>query len=131
MALDFTKNAALKGKDATAAAKDLPKSQFWMNVGFTAEGAGAEGEDVFVSLPYGLPLDSMEHVNTKSKNENYVALQQARNGLLDQVKEAAATLQPGESMTVQLEVQIRRIEEEVEETPTTDNKFMRSFKLIA
>lgn len=130
MALDFTKNTALKGKD-TAAAKDLPKSQFWMNVGFTAEGAGAEGEDVFVSLPYGLPLDSMEHVNTKSKNENYVALQQARNGLLDQVKEAAATLQPGESMTVQLEVQIRRIEEEVEETPTTDNKFMRSFKLIA
>ena len=130
MALDFTKNTALKGKD-TAAAKDLPKSQFWMNVGFTAEGAGAEGEDVFVSLPYGLPLDSMEHVNTKSKNENYVALQQARNGLLDQVKEAAATLQPGESMTVQLEVQIRRIEEEVKETPTTDNKFMRSFKLIA
>ena len=130
MALDFTKNTALKGKD-TAAAKDLPKSQFWMNVGFVAEGAGAEGEDVFVSLPYGLPLDSMEHVNTKSKNENYVALQQARNGLLDQVKEAAATLQPGESMTVQLEVQIRRIEEEVEETPTTDNKFMRSFKLIA
>ena len=129
MALDFTKNTALKGKD-TAAAKDLPKSQFWMNVGFTAEGAGAEGEDVFVSLPYGLPLDSMEHVNTKSKNENYVALQQARNGLLDQVKETAATLQPGESMTVQLEVQIRRIEEEVEETPTTDNKFMRSLKLV-
>ena len=129
MALDFTKNTALKGKD-TAAAKDLPKSQFWMNVGFTAEGAGAEGEDVFVYLPYGLPLDSMEHVNTKSKNADYTALQQARNGLLDQVKEAAATLQPGESMTVQLEVQIRRIEEEVAEEPTTDNKFMRSLKLI-
>ena len=129
MALDFTKNTALKGKD-TAAAKDLPKSQFWMNVGFTAEGASAEGEDVFVSLPYGLPLDSMEHVNTKSKNADYTALQQARNGLLDQVKEAAATLQPGESMTVQLEVQIRRIEEEVAEEPTTDNKFMRSLKLI-
>ena len=129
MALDFTKNTALKGKD-TAAAKDLPKSQFWMNVGFVAEGAGAEGEDVFVSLPYGLPLDSMEHVNTKSKNADYTALQQARNGLLDQVKEAAAALQPGESMTVQLEVQIRRIEEEVAEEPTTDNKFMRSLKLI-
>ncbi len=128
MALDFTKNTALKNnKDA---AKDLPKSQFWMNVGFTAEGAGSDGEDIFVSLPYGLPLDSMEHVNTKSKNADYTALQQARNSLLDQVKEAAATLQPGESMTVQLEVQIRRVEEEVEETVSADNKFMRSLKLV-
>lgn len=128
MALDFTKNTALKNtKDA---AKDLPKSQFWMNVGFTAEGAGTDGEDMFVSLPYGLPLDSMEHVNTKSKNADYTQLQQARNSLLDQVKEAAATLQPGESMTVQLEVQIRRIEEEVGETVSSDNKFMRSFKLV-
>ncbi len=129
MALDFTKKTALNN-NAKDAAKDLPKSQFWMNVGFTAEGAGAEGEDIFVSLPYGLPLDSMEHVNTKSKNADYTALQQARNSLLDQVKEAAATLQPGESMTVQLEVQIRRVEEEVEETVSTENKFMRSLKLV-
>ena len=129
MALDFTKRGALQ-QQQQAAAKDLPKSQIWINLGYTAEGAGKDGEDVFVSLPYGLPLDSMEHVNTKSKNEDYSALQQARNSLLDQVKEASATLQPGESMLVTLEIQIRRIEEEVEETASGDNKFARNLKLV-
>jgi hypothetical protein len=129
MALDFTKRGALNNQQQ-AAAKDLPKSQIWINLGFTAEGAGAEGEDVFVSLPYGLPLDSMEHVNTKSKNADYSALQHARNDLLDQVKEASATLQPGESMLVTLEIQIRRIEEEVEEAPVANSKFARQLNLV-
>lgn len=124
--IDFS---ALKTRKNTAnkSAKDeLPKSQFWLNMGYTVEGAGEDGEDVFISLPFGQPLDPMEHVRTSSKNENYRLQQMARNELLDQLNELAKSLEPGEEIIVPLQIQLRRINNDAPEVNAAENKFVRA-----
>lgn len=124
--IDFS---ALKTRKNTAnkpAKDELPKSQFWLNMGYTVEGAGEDGEDVFISLPFGQPLDPMEHVRTSSKNENYRLQQMARNELLDQLNELAKSLEPGEEIIVPLQIQLRRINNDAPEVNAAENKFVRA-----
>ncbi|MFV0357720.1 MAG: hypothetical protein ACK5LG_21840 [Bacteroides thetaiotaomicron] len=127
MAIDFSaKKTLINGKSAK---EDMPKSKFWLNIGYSVAGANEDGSDAFVSLPFGIPLDSMEHVKTNSKNEDFRAFQQARNNLLDELKELSANMKPGEEMTIQLEVQLRHVNEEVAEPSLENNKFVRSLQL--
>jgi hypothetical protein len=72
------------------------KAEFWINIGYLAAGAGENGEDVFVSLPLGLPLDTQKELKTNSSNEAFAALQAARNELWQQLMDVARALQPGE-----------------------------------
>lgn len=124
MALDF--NEAF-GKNkiaaATASKEQRPMSQYWLNIGYVAEGAGKDGEDTFVSLPTGIALDSMERLKTNSSNQEFAQLQAARNDLLDQILTQAKALAPGEEMVFNLQLQLRRVREEQQISVGADNKF--------
>ena len=132
MTVDISKFQFGGNKTAqTTDSKDLPKAQFWLNVGYVAEGAGKEGEDVFVSLPTGIPLDTQEHLKISGKNEHWKAFQSARNGLLDQLIAAAQSLQPGEETLVNIQVQVRRVSDESEQViDPANNPFARQVNLL-
>ena len=68
-------------------------------------------ESRFINLPMGLPLDTMEEVKTNSSNDTFAAMQVAKNDLLKQLLAAAADLAPGAERIVNLQVQMRRVNE--------------------
>jgi hypothetical protein len=132
MAIDFaTTFGAPKAGNKAAANQERPKSQFWLNIGYVAEGAGKEGEDTFVSLPTGLALDTMEKLSTNSSNQEFAQLQAARNDLLDQLLAQAKDLKPGEDMIFNLQLQIRRVREDQAVSTGEDNKFARKLAFAA
>lgn len=90
--------------------RDLPQATIWLNVGYTLEGAGKDGEDLFISLPVGLPIDTMQSVSESSNNADYANMQQARNALLAQLIEASNSFEPGEERLLPgLQLQMRRV----------------------
>ncbi|QDH84037.1 hypothetical protein KMC60_gp02 [Achromobacter phage vB_AxyP_19-32_Axy11] len=105
------------GGNQTVAKKDLPKAQFWLNIGYVAQFNNAEGqvESRFIALPMGMPLDTMDHLKANSSNEIFRAMQSAQNNLLDQLLAKANTMAPGEELIIgegQLVIQLRRVKAE-------------------
>lgn len=107
---------------------ELPKAQFWINLGYMI-GEGTDGER-FVSLPVGIPLDTMEKLSTRSTNADFAQFQAARNDLLDQMLNISKTLEPGDFHVIRTEgdlaIQIRRVNAE-QAAPATDetNPYVR------
>lgn len=117
MAIDFqaTFGQRSNNRGQRHPANDLPKAQFWLNIGYLA----GEAEDArFVSLPVGIPLDTMERLGTRSSNADFAMFQAARNDLLDQLLEVSGKLAPGQDYVIPCEgdsglaIQIRRVNEE-------------------
>lgn len=110
---------------------DKPKAQFWLNLGYAVTIQGEHGpEDRFVSLASGIPLDGQEVLPTTSRNVAFAQLNAARNDLHDQLMELAAQLAPGEDRIVQLEVQLRRVNEDVAVSVAPEqNQFARKLTL--
>lgn len=131
MGIDFKKtfgadSAPITGSTSTTKGSDAPKAKFWLNVGYVAVGAAEDGSDRFVSLPVGIPLDTQEKVATSSRNESYAEFQAARNDLLDQIMEVAQGLKPGEDTIINLQLQLRRTQEEKAPVAMTEgNRFAR------
>lgn len=128
MAIDFSFNkGVLAAGKAAAASQEKPKAQFWLNIGYVAEGTAKPEEgkdDMFVSLPIGIPLDTMELLKTNSSNPEFNDLQGARNDLLSQILEhAKATLKPGEDLVFNIQGQIRRVKDETPPNTGAANKF--------
>lgn len=87
---------------------DRPKAQIWLNIGY--ESQDAEGNDMFISLPMGLPLDTMEAKSVNGKDLGWKQMQQAKNALLEQLQKAAMQINPGEEHTIPgLTIQVRRV----------------------
>ena len=113
---------------ANAGAKD--KSQVWLNVGINLPMTKPDGttENVFISLPFGLALDTMTKAEAKGNNTEYAHMVQAKNWLLEQLQSAGEKLEPGQSNIINgLELQLRRVGEAAVVDPT-DNPFMRSLR---
>lgn len=114
--------------------QELKKAQFWLNIGYGVEvdvrddEGNVETEQRFVSLPMGIPLDTMEHLKM-TKNTEFNQLQSARNDLLDQILAAAEKLQPGESKTLRLDVEVRRVQGEMPAVEAKDNPFALKLEL--
>ena len=122
--LKFGKNA-LKASTATVV-EDKPKSQLWVNVGYTQV---VNGVDVFVSVPMGIPLESVKELVTNTRNVEFNQLNQARNQLLADILAASEDLEPGQDHTLELEVQVRRIDKEADPLPAGSvNPFLRTPK---
>ena len=122
--LKFGKNAP-KASTATVV-EDKPKSQLWVNVGYSIE---VDGVNVFVSIPMGIPVDSIKELPTNTRNAEFNMLNQARNQLLADIASAAEDLESGESHVLELEVQLRRIDKEPDPLPTgSTNPFLRAAK---
>lgn len=112
-------NSASNNKPKT---EDRPKSQVWINVGYEVEVANEQGEQekLFVSLPYGLPIDTMEPAKVNG-SDKWAAYQGARNDLLAQIQQLASQMQPGEEKTLNLQVQVRRVKNDTQ--PEQQNSF--------
>lgn len=132
-ALNFTKVfGAPKAAPAASgtASDDRPKAQFWLNIGYQADGV-IEGEDAprFISLPVGIPLDTMETLPTNSRNQVYALQQAARNDLVAQLMEAASSLNSGESKIVNLQIELRRVNEDAGPVDASHSPFARKLDL--
>lgn len=85
-------------------------AKVWLNVGVNLPGAGEDGEDLFISLPVGIPLDTMKPQEVRGNKASWIQLVQAKNGLLDMLQKAATGLEPGDKEILpQLSVQILRV----------------------
>lgn len=119
--LKFGKNAPAT---SPAIVEEKVKSQLWVNVGYSIE---VNGESVFVSIPMGIPVDSVKELPTNTRNTEFNLLNQARNQLLADITAASEDLEAGESHVLELEVQLRRIDKEVDPLPANgNNPFLRN-----
>jgi len=104
MAIDFTRVTI------PAKTEQRAKAALWLNIGYNIEVETSEGKETrFVSLPFGLPVDTQEPVATNSSSEVFAALQAAKNDLLQQIIAAGMAMKPGESKLVNLQVEMRRV----------------------
>lgn len=115
-----------------AASDDRPKTQVWLNIGYTVEVTVDEKgttETRFISLPVGIPVDTTEGVQANSSNEMFRMMQEARNDLLEELQTEATALAPGEEKIIGdvggLQLQLRRVADEKAPTPTGKNPFSR------
>jgi len=128
--ISFEKTFGNQAKAATAVKEDRPKANLWLNIGYSVEVDTAEGvEQRFVSLPVGIPLDTMEPLPTNSRNADFAAFQAARNNLHEQIMAAAQALQPGEEKILNLQIQLRRVNEESVAVDSSKNQFIKPLAL--
>lgn len=130
---DFEKTFGKKGDTttnntgATTNPKDRPKAQIWMNIGYEVDSTDKDGNAIveFISLPTGIPLDTMDKLPANQRDVYFQKKQQASNVLLDRVLASAKTLQPGEEKVIgargSLQIQIRRIKAEAETVDQNEN----------
>lgn len=117
--------------------RDLPKAQIWMNIGYLQtfhNGEKGEDETRFISLPQGMPIDTMELLDEKGSSDLFRALRSAQNGLLKQIKAKGETLQPGEEVIIAegengLAIQLRRVKAEQAAIAPENNPLVRQLAL--
>ena len=112
---------------AAAAPAARPKATMWLNVGYstTVLVDGVE-EERFVNLPLGMPVDTMELLPVNSRNQEFAQFRMAQNDLLNQIVEFGKTLAPGEAKTLNLELQLRRVNDDVAPVAAGENPFARA-----
>lgn len=108
---------------APAAREERQDAKVWINIGYYV----TIGEDTkFVNLPLGMPLDTMKPARITGQNEDWIKLQTARNGLLNEMQKLGAELAPGQTVDMNqtggLVIQLRRVAEAVE-VASTDNAY--------
>lgn len=130
MAIEFNKTFGDKSNTGKGSKADLPKAQFWLNIGYPVELDTPEGtEHRFVSLPMGIPLDTQEPLPTNSRNVSYAQFSAARNDLHSQIMAVAAQLEPGEEKELNLVIQLRRVNEEQADVSPDNNPMVRKLNL--
>ena len=128
--LDFTAPAAQTarisnrrgGPRLDANGQPLPESKLWLNFGYTKN-------DKFISLPLGLAVDTMEPMVARGQNVEFNKQVAAQNGLLKAIQDAGFKLEPGETQTIVLECQLRRVNEKME-IADEDNEFAIDFSAL-
>ena len=90
-------------------------AKVWLNVGYEAGGK-------FINLPFGLPIDTMKDAPVKGQNEDWVKQRNAQNQLLKMLQDVGAKFTPGQEQTINLQVRLRRVNEEVE-VAKEDNEY--------
>ena len=118
--------AATTGNAAAPAQQDRKPSEFWLNIGANLEGMGREGEDVFVSLPSGLPLDDMKPTKVTGTDQHSINLKQTKNMLLEELQQLGASMQPGERRVVPLQVEIYRVAKPAQVGNAEENPMARA-----
>jgi len=106
--MTFGERAAARRQDK----EERQKAEFWINIGVVLyDGDGNEG---LVTLPFGLPLDTMiEAVIPRSGNEDFAITQRQRNELRAQLLDYGKTFAPGEARIVpNLVAELRRVNTE-------------------
>lgn len=110
-------------------------AKFWLNFGYTVqvpdeENGGMKAE--FIGLPNGIALDTQKELPLNGRNQNYLNILDAKNGLLRDVLKECETLEAGEmrvileDITSGLQVTIRRVKDKVEPSAPVENVFRRN-----
>jgi hypothetical protein len=112
---------------------DLPKATLWLNIGYTVtvkDEATGEETTQFVSLPVGVPLDTMAQARVTGSPE-FSRLQQARNALLQKLIDGGSSIAPGEFRTLSLDVQMRRVNDDRAGDPADNALIVTDFDIFA
>lgn len=100
----------------------------WLNVGYEMQSTDEQtGEPitVFIGTPLGIALDTQSGIDTsKTRSANLLKVQNRQNALLSQLQEAAKELKPGEEVTLNLVVQMRRVKGPAEAPVDNDQPFV-------
>lgn len=108
---------AARGRRDTAA----PQAMVWLNVGYEANGR-------FVSLPIGIPLDTMNPAPETGNNADWVNFRKAQNKLLKFLLDTAAGLQPGGDELIEgLQLQVRRVGAPMADEALGENLYEAAF----
>lgn len=93
MAIDFNQPQAANTTNTGAAPAARPQAKLWLNVGVTMPFTQADGtvEDVFVSLPIGIALDTMTPMKGNS------SLAKRKNALLSKLQGLCLSVDQGGS----------------------------------
>ena len=105
-ALGGTKPSATSSNSGGSDSK-TPPSTLWANIGYEDE---VEGR---INLPYNLPIEHMRHRDTSGKNPDWAVQSTLANALLDQLRELALSLEPGQRLVlpVNFTVELYRAED--------------------
>ena len=89
--------AALGGNTQTSAKEDKKQAQIYLNIGITIPLPNAQGEtvDTFVSLPFGLPLDTMSKMVSRGNNPEWNQMVGLKNSLLEALSTLGESLEKG------------------------------------
>ena len=95
------------------------KAKIWLNFGYNRPVTDAQGQpsSVFVSLPFGIPVDTQDMKELKG-SDNMLQLRKWQNELLEDVIKIGDSLEPGEERilafdaTNHLAIQIRHVRSE-------------------
>lgn len=131
--IDFGKtNSSARAPRSGANNNDQPKATLWLNVGYYVDAPTDEDPTArrFVSLPVGIPVDTQELIKANSSNSDFRAFQSARNDLLASLIAAGSEMEPGAEVTLDLEIQLRRVNEEAAPVETADNRYARPLTLV-
>ena len=95
-------------------------AKVWLNIGFVSEFKDEDGKNVFISLPKGIPLDTMADIKVGNKDSDYNNILQTKNDLKAMLLKAAESMQPGERQVINLQVEIYKVAEPVERPDNSD-----------
>lgn len=110
--LTFGERTGIAAVSTTDQKKASPTA--WLNIGYETN----DEDYPFVSLPMGIGVDTMDPVALRGQNADFNEFSAHRNKLLELLQNTAAELAPGESCIINLQVQLRR----VNDAPTVEAK---------
>ena len=125
-------SAALAGN--TTAKEEKQQAMVYLNVGITIPMPNAEGEvvDTFVSLPFGLPLDTMTKMVARGNNAHWNAMVDLKNGLLEALTTLGNAQEAGTGKVLpKLEVQIFHRKEASEPAASSANSMELILKALS
>ena len=125
-------SAALAGD--TTAKEEKQQAMVYLNVGITIPMPNAEGEvvDTFVSLPFGLPLDTMTKMVARGNNAHWNAMVDLKNGLLEALTTLGNAQEAGTGKVLpKLEVQIFHRKEASEPAAPSANSMELILKALS
>lgn len=125
-------SAALAGN--TTAKEEKQQAMVYLNVGITIPMHNAEGEvvDTFVSLPFGLPLDTMPKMVARGNNAHWNAMVDLKNGLLEALTTLGNAQEAGTGKVLpKLEVQIFHRKEASEPVAPSANSMELILKALS
>ena len=127
--------AAAIGGNTSAKEEKKAAAMIYLNIGITIPLPNQQGEmvDTFVSLPFGLPLDTMTKMVAKGNNQEWNQLVDLKNGLLEALTKLGNTQEPGTGKVLpKLECQIfHRKEASTEPAATSANAMELILKALS
>lgn len=116
-----------------AQAEEKIRSDVYLNIGYET----GDADYPFVSLPFGIGLDTMQQAQPPRRGDtDYAAFVAAKNALLADLQKMAESLAPGEEVILSmpgseggLVIQMRRRESETEAPAVVSDRFAPKFSL--